>query len=76
MLSAGAKIKATLITEEFSCEDYHQQYHQRAVQLFAVHPDGRVEVANANDRLEVDAGWLVLALVAEEKVADLAPKNA
>lgn len=71
MLRAGAKIKATLITEEFSCEDYYQQYYQRSVQLFAVHPDGRFEVAKVTDQLEVDAGWLVLALIAEDKVSEL-----
>ncbi len=78
MLSEGAQIKATLITDEFTCEDYYQQYYKRAVQLFGVHPDGKIRVADLDGRLEVEVGWLVLSLIAEEEMAALeteAPPN-
>lgn len=75
MLSKGAVIKTTLITEDFSYADYQEEKQlseQQYVPLYLVGPKGELEVfSSANDAAPQD-GWKVASLVLDVP-AEVAP---
>ena len=64
--SSGAVIKSTPITEEFTSDDYEEQYGEGAIRLFQVSPDGRVAVCVAGSTKSVEPGTTLVSLVYED----------
>jgi hypothetical protein len=62
-LSEGAKLKETLLTEDFDFHDYLARHENRAIPLFAVTPKGRLRFFVSGRELRPEAGWKVFALV-------------
>ncbi len=69
MLSQGAKVHGTKLTEAFDFHAYYRKYFRRAVPLFALDPRGRLRIFTADKDLTPGAGWTMLALVAPEAEA-------
>lgn len=68
LLSRGAEVRTTKLSEKFGWEDYRRA-HGELILLFAVDPGGRLHVHQAGDAPAVEAGWTVLSLVAPDEPA-------
>ncbi len=62
-MMAGAVIKKTLLTEEFSFSDFQEQYGQQAVVLFIVGRTGNLSICTAEEALNPVAGQKLISLV-------------
>jgi hypothetical protein len=69
-LHEGAELYSTTLTEGFDWEDYRALHGERAHLLFARDEHGWVHVASADEPLQPQAGWTLVALV-EPAVAEL-----
>ncbi len=74
LMSKGADIRSTLLTEEFDFEAYREKYGSRSIPLFALSPKGKLECFVAGDKLTPQSGWTIIALVqpGEKSVGELA----
>ncbi|MCF7520939.1 cation:proton antiporter [Neisseria sp. ZJ106] len=68
MLSKGAKVKMTNITESYTLEQYKAD-NKHFVPLFAVDKQGNLNVAHANQPLNMPHGKLIALVGAEETAA-------
>jgi NhaP-type Na+/H+ or K+/H+ antiporter len=64
-LKAGADIRSTLLTDEYSYETYLDSYKDNCVPLFAFDTAGRMRVFSKERNFEPEAGWRVLGLIIE-----------
>ena len=62
LLQQGAEMKTTLLTEEFSFEDYLEQQGDARVSLFAIGANAAVHVFTAQPDFTPKAGWKIIAL--------------
>ncbi|TCK18732.1 sodium/proton antiporter (CPA1 family) [Thiogranum longum] len=63
MLSKGAEIHSTALTDEFGFNEYYKQHYGRAVPLFAINPRGKLFVYTADNNLKPTAGWTIISLI-------------
>lgn len=63
LLSQGAEIRSTSLTESFSFEDYQAQYGKRATPLFALDSRARLHVFIAEEPMKPAAGWTIISLI-------------
>lgn len=71
LISKGAKIKQTKLTENFSFADYLREHGRRVTPLFAFNPRKRLRFFTAAESLQPEMGWTIVALVQDE--GDLSP---
>jgi hypothetical protein len=60
---AGAKVKTTLLTEEFGFDAFRERYGEDAIPLFAVTAAGALKVVATDQPPEFKAGTTLIALV-------------
>ena len=63
LLDQGIVIKKTLLTDEFSFEDYIQKHRNRRLPLFAMDENDSIYVFTPDEELKPREGWSILALV-------------
>ncbi|WP_428623591.1 cation:proton antiporter [Sedimenticola sp.] len=63
LLSQGAEIKTTKITESFSYEDFESLYGKDVIPLFGIDTQDRLRPFTDSYRPPVKEGWLVVSLV-------------
>lgn len=63
LISQGAEIHATSLSEDFSFEDFQQRYGHQATPLFAIDPRERIQVFVAGGKMVPLAGWTLLSLI-------------
>ncbi len=63
LMSKGAEIRSTLLTEEFNFDAYRKKYGSRAIPLFALTPKGKLECFVAGGKLKPQPGWIVIGLI-------------
>ena len=66
LLSKGAEIHATHLTEDFGFEAFRELYGDQAIPLFAVTPRGNLRLFTTDDELIPGAEWDVVALLTPE----------
>lgn len=66
LISQGAKPKQTNISENFTYEDYQEQYGKRATPLFAFNAKRQIRFFTNDEELIPEAGWTITALIQEE----------
>lgn len=66
LISRGAKVKQTKLTESFSFEDYLQQHSRRVTPLFAFNAKRRLRFFTAAENLQPETGWTIVALVQDD----------
>ncbi|WP_411745707.1 cation:proton antiporter [Reinekea sp.] len=66
LMAKGATIKSTKLSEEFSFEDYKQEYGSRAMPLCAIDPNGRTYVNDLSSDFVAKADWEVVSLISSE----------
>lgn len=75
LLSQGAEIRKTRITEEFSFEDYLKVEGRQAWPLFAVDGRGHIQVFTAESKFEPKPGWSVFGLIRDNGEKDKENEN-
>ncbi len=66
LLHQGAEMKTTLLTEEFSYEDYREQQGGTRNSLFAIDPNASVHVFTDQPDFVPKAGWKIIALAVKK----------
>jgi len=66
LISQGASIKQTNLSDSFSYGDYQEQYGKRATPLFAFNAKGQLRFFTADTPLTPDAGWTISALIKDD----------
>ncbi len=66
LLSRGAEIRTTLLTDTFGWNDYQALHGESAILLFARDPNGRMHVATPQSTLAPGTGWTLLSLIEAE----------
>jgi NhaP-type Na+/H+ or K+/H+ antiporter len=65
LISTGAEVRKTKLTEEFDFERYLQANASEAIPLFAIGPKGQTEAFVAGGKFVPGQGWVVLSLIKE-----------
>ena len=65
LLSQGAKIKHTTLSDNFSYEDYQQQYGRRAIPLFAFNEKRELTFFTCDQPMLPTTGWTISSLIQE-----------
>ncbi len=76
LLSQGAEIRKTRLTEEFDFEAYRNAPGRQVWPLFAIDSRDRVQVFTAESQPEPKAGWHVLGLIKEDTAKEEAKAEA
>jgi hypothetical protein len=62
LLSQGAEIRSTKLSEEFDFDDFLIEKGSEAEPLFAINPKGRLYVFVVEEELHPEAGWTLISL--------------
>lgn len=62
-LRAGAEIKTTQLSGEFTFEHYLQQYRERSIPMFAIDPKGKLHIFVSQGKMTPEPGWKVISMV-------------
>ena len=62
VFTQGGEIKKTLLTEEFTFEDYMQKHQNQRLPLFAIDGNNAIYVFTAEEELKPKEDWNILAL--------------
>lgn len=62
-LRNGAEIKSTQLSNEFSYEQYLEEYKERAIPLFAIDNKQRLQIFVANGKMKPESGWTVISMI-------------
>ena len=65
-LNSRAEIKSTLLTAEYGLEAYAASYEGRHLLLFAIDPEGRLQIYTEVPSFTAEPGWRVISLVEPE----------
>lgn len=63
LMSKGASIKITQLSQEFSFEDYLKKHGNRLSLLFALQPDKKLVPLGQDDKVMPQEGWEVISLI-------------
>ena len=63
LISKGASPKQTNISENFSYQDYQEQYGNRAIPLFAFNAKGQLHFFTNDNKLIPEADWTIISLI-------------
>jgi NhaP-type Na+/H+ or K+/H+ antiporter len=63
LISQGAEIKATLLSDSFDLQAWREQHGKQAIPLFGIDPDQRVRAFTDTFQPELKPGWSLLALI-------------
>nr|WP_290665248.1 sodium:proton antiporter [Ardenticatena sp.] len=66
LMERGAVIKATLLTEKFTCDEYRRMWGEYALPLLAFRGK-KVIVATTDEPFQPEPGWKIVSLVLEEE---------
>lgn len=66
MLRSGASMKTTLLSTEFTYQDYLRQAGESRMPILAIDPNGRIAMASAPTGFAPKPGWKVVALAQNE----------
>ncbi|MFC6438941.1 cation:proton antiporter [Bowmanella sp. JS7-9] len=72
MVSKGATIKTTGLSENFTEEDYNATYGERAQRLLAINPQGRIQLYTMQTDIKPKADWKIVSLILPEAKQDKA----
>jgi NhaP-type Na+/H+ or K+/H+ antiporter len=68
LLSQGAEIRATPLSETFDYDSYRDKYGKGLIPLFALDTKGQLRVFAVGNDFQPAAGWTVIGLLPPEKV--------
>ena len=62
LISKGATINATTLSESFGADAYEQSRSEESVPLFTISPNGNLRPITAHSKRKLEANWTILAL--------------
>lgn len=65
-LRNGAELKSTQLSDEFTFEQYLEQYGDRVIPLFALDNKQRLHIFVTNGNMKPESGWTVTGMIASE----------
>ena len=68
MISKGAEIRGTQLTEAFDYDSYREKYGKGMIPLFALDGDGQLRVFAVGSEFKPGPGWTVISLLSAEAV--------
>ncbi len=63
LISKGAQIHSTLLTQEFGFDNYLSTYGKNAITLLAVDNKDRLRIFHTEGQIKPEAGWTIISLV-------------
>lgn len=63
MVSSGAEVKVTSLSEEYTLDDYKAAHQDRYQMLFMVDDNDRIRMVTAENQIEPGPGWKLISLV-------------
>jgi hypothetical protein len=63
----GATIKTTRLSDEFTFDDYQQEYEGRAIRLCTIEPNGRVRMFSSLTDIHPKSDWRIISIITEDK---------
>ncbi len=70
LISQGAIIRTTTLTDEFSYEQYREKYGNKAIPLFGFDKKNRIHVFIDDGKQQPEAGWKILGLITADVVME------
>lgn len=67
LISEGAEIKTTLLTEQFSYENYLRQQNVRRIPLFAIDAKERLHPLTPDKKLAPQANWKIIGITLDHE---------
>jgi NhaP-type Na+/H+ or K+/H+ antiporter len=64
----GGTIKTTRLSDEFSYEDYENEYQKRSIRLCAIEPNGKVTMFTSLKGIHPKSDWRIISLIIEDKI--------
>lgn len=64
----GGTIKTTRLSDEFSYEDYENEYQKRSIRLCAIEPNGKVTMFTSLKGIQPKSDWRIISLIIEDKI--------
>jgi len=74
-LGAGAEVRATPLSEEFTIKNFREMHGDEAVVLFYLTPDKRLVPSTGRETAKPEPGWKVISLVNESKAQEAGEKS-
>ncbi|MEE4173685.1 MAG: sodium:proton antiporter [Xanthomonadales bacterium] len=71
LLSRGAEIRSTPLTEQYGLEEYRERMGAGALPLFAIDEEGTLQWVSGNDVPEPGPGWTLASLIPPEQIEAL-----
>ncbi|MFQ3248361.1 MAG: NhaP-type Na+/H+ or K+/H+ antiporter [Glaciecola sp.] len=68
--SKGASIKTTKLSENFSYDDYKEEYKDRCLPLCAINAEGKLKLFTTSSDMKPKAGWQIVSLITSEKASN------
>ncbi len=65
-IDRGMQVKKTLLSDEYSYDDFSKRYGEDALVLFIIEPDGRLIVMKDDEKFDPKPGQKIIALVDED----------
>lgn len=67
LISQGAEIHTTTLSEDFDYTRYWEKYQHRATPLFAIDPQERLYFITTDEKLQLKPGWKIASLLPAEE---------
>ncbi len=68
LISQGAEIHTTTLSEDFDYTRYWEKYQHRATPLFAIDPQERLYFITTDEKLQLKPGWKIASLLPSDEV--------
>ncbi len=69
LLSGGAEVKSTPLTDAFDYQAYLQQYAKSIIPLFAISPQHELKIFCKGKDLTPQSGWTIISLLQTNKIS-------
>lgn len=70
MITEGAEVHATNLTETFLFDDFKKMHGYRALPLFAIDERKKIHIFTAEHQPEPKAGWVLISLISPDKTEE------
>ena len=66
-LRNGAEIKSTQLSDEFTFEQYLDQYGEHLTPMFAIDNKQHIQIFVSNGKMKPESGWTIIGMIQPEK---------
>jgi len=66
-LRNGAELKSTQLSDEFTFEQYLEQYGDRVTPMFAINNKQQLQIFVSNGKMKPESGWIITGMIQVEE---------